>query len=39
VVKGPAPAALAWLAVTPLAENTYLVDEGKTVPHGTKVVA
>jgi Rieske Fe-S protein len=39
VVKGPAPAALAWLAVTPLAENTYLVDEGRTVPQGTKVVA
>jgi cytochrome b6-f complex iron-sulfur subunit len=39
VVKGPAPAALAWLAVTPAAGGGYLVDEAATVPSGTKVVA
>jgi cytochrome b6-f complex iron-sulfur subunit len=39
VVKGPAPAALAWLAVTPAAGGAYLVDEAATVPSGTKVVA
>jgi Rieske Fe-S protein len=39
VVKGPAPTALAWLAVTPVAGGAYLVDEGTTVPPGTKVTA
>jgi cytochrome b6-f complex iron-sulfur subunit len=39
VVKGPAPKALAWLAVTRVAPGTYLVDEGKPVPLGTKEVA
>jgi nitrite reductase/ring-hydroxylating ferredoxin subunit len=39
VVKGPAPAGLPWLAVTPVAGGGYLVDESKTVPVGTKVVA
>ena len=38
VVKGPAPKALAWLAVTRVAPGTYLVDEGKPVPLGTKEV-
>ena len=39
VVKGPAPKALAWLAVTRVAAGTYLIDEGKPVPLGTKEVA
>jgi cytochrome b6-f complex iron-sulfur subunit len=39
VVKGPAPKALAWLAVTRVGAGTYLVDESKAVPPGTKVVA
>ena len=39
VVKGPAPKALAWLAVTRVAAGSYLIDEGKPVPPGTKVVA
>lgn len=37
VVKGPAPKALAWLAVAKVAAGTVLIDEGKTVPAGTKV--
>jgi len=39
VVKGPAPKALAWLSVTRVSAGTYLIDEGKSVPPGTKVVA
>ena len=39
VVKGPAPKALAWLAVSKVATGTYLIDEGKPVTAGTKVVA
>ena len=39
VVKGPAPRALEWLAVTRVAAGTYLVDESKTVAPGTKVQA
>jgi len=39
VVKGPAPKALAWLAVSKVAAGTYLIDEGKPVPAGTRVVA
>jgi cytochrome b6-f complex iron-sulfur subunit len=39
VVKGPAPKALAWLSVTRVAAGSYLIDEGKAVPPGTKVVA
>ena len=39
VTKGPAPKALAWLAVTRVAPGTYLIDEGKPVPVGTKEVA
>lgn len=36
VVRGPAPAPLPWLAVTP-SDGTITVDEGATVPAGTKV--
>ncbi|HZR82506.1 MAG TPA: ubiquinol-cytochrome c reductase iron-sulfur subunit [Candidatus Binatia bacterium] len=36
VVKGPAPKALPWLAVSRLASGQVLVDEGKVVPAGTK---
>jgi cytochrome b6-f complex iron-sulfur subunit len=39
VVKGPAPKPLTWLAVTRVAPGSYLVDEGKPVPLGTKEVA
>jgi nitrite reductase/ring-hydroxylating ferredoxin subunit len=39
VVKGPAPKALPWLAITRVAAGTYLVDEGKLVARGTKVQA
>ena len=39
VTKGPAPKALAWLAVTRVAPGTYLIDEGKPIPAGTKEVA
>lgn len=39
VQKGPAPAALPWLAVTRVAAGVYLIDESKTVPPGTKEVA
>jgi len=38
VVKGPAPAALAWHAVT-VDGDLCVVDEGKRVPAGTKVKA
>jgi cytochrome b6-f complex iron-sulfur subunit len=39
VVKGPAPRALAWLAVTRVSGETYLVDESKVVAAGTRVTA
>jgi len=39
VVKGPAPKALPWLAVTRLAGDTYLVDESTVVAAGTKALA
>ena len=39
VLKGPAPKALAWLGVARVGPATYVVDEGKTVPAGTKEVA
>jgi cytochrome b6-f complex iron-sulfur subunit len=39
VVKGPAPKALPWLAVSRVGAGTYLVDESKAVPAGTKEVA
>ncbi|MFN8545199.1 MAG: Rieske 2Fe-2S domain-containing protein [Candidatus Binatia bacterium] len=38
VVKGPAPKALPWLAVTRVASGSYVVDQSKVVPAGTKVV-
>jgi cytochrome b6-f complex iron-sulfur subunit len=37
VLKGPAPKALPWLAVTHVGGDTYLVDEGRVVDAGTKV--
>ncbi|MEP0774394.1 MAG: ubiquinol-cytochrome c reductase iron-sulfur subunit [Acidobacteriota bacterium] len=37
VVRGPAPAPLPWLAVSSLGGGSILVDEGSTVPAGTKV--
>jgi Rieske Fe-S protein len=39
VVKGPAPKALPWLALSRVGPGTYLIDEGKVVPAGTKEVA
>ncbi len=39
VVKGPAPKALPWLAVSRSGAGTYLIDEGKPVPAGTTEVA
>jgi Rieske Fe-S protein len=39
VLKGPAPKALPWLAVKRVGAGTYLVDEAKVVPAGTKEVA
>ncbi len=36
VTKGPAPKALPWVAVTRVAASTYMIDESKTVPSGTK---
>jgi cytochrome b6-f complex iron-sulfur subunit len=38
VTKGPAPSALKWLSVS-TSGDTVIVDEGTTVPAGTKVVA
>jgi cytochrome b6-f complex iron-sulfur subunit len=37
VVKGPAPRALPWLAVTRVSGDTVLVDESKAVATGTRV--
>jgi nitrite reductase/ring-hydroxylating ferredoxin subunit len=39
VLKGPAPKALAWLSVTSLGGGSYVVDEGRPVPPGTRVKA
>jgi len=39
VVKGPAPQGLPWFEVARVGPDTYLVDESKTVPAGTKAVA
>lgn len=39
VVKGPAPKGLPWLSLSPVAGDTYLVDEGRVVAPGTKVTA
>ncbi|MBL8176152.1 MAG: Rieske 2Fe-2S domain-containing protein [Bryobacterales bacterium] len=38
VAKGPAPRPLPWLKITGK-ENQFVVDEGSTVPQGTKVNA
>ena len=39
VIRGPAPKPLNWLAVARASDNTYLIDEGSTVPLGTKEMA
>jgi Rieske Fe-S protein len=39
VTKGPAPRALPWFAVKRVDAGTYVVDQGKVVPAGTKEVA
>ena len=39
VVKGPAPKALPWLAVTPVSADTFSIDMSATVPAGKKVTA
>lgn len=39
VVKGPAPAALPWLAVATASGGGVIIDEGKPVPAGTRVRA
>jgi nitrite reductase/ring-hydroxylating ferredoxin subunit len=39
VLKGPAPKPLAWLSVTSLGGGSYVVDEGRPVPPGTRVKA
>lgn len=38
VTRGPAPRALTWLSVSPVADKV-IVDEEKTVPNGTKAMA
>lgn len=37
VTRGPAPVPLPWLEVVPLGGGEVLVDEGRTVPQGTRV--
>ena len=39
VLRGPAPKALPWLEVRHTGGSTFIVDEGKLVPPGTKVMA
>jgi cytochrome b6-f complex iron-sulfur subunit len=39
VSKGPAPAPLTWLAVSKGDGGTFVVDEGRSVARGTKVIA
>jgi nitrite reductase/ring-hydroxylating ferredoxin subunit len=39
VLRGPAPKALPWLAVSRVGGETYLVDESQIVAPGTKVTA
>jgi cytochrome b6-f complex iron-sulfur subunit len=39
VLKGPAPKPLAWLSVTSLGGGSYVVDEGRPVPPGTRAKA
>jgi Rieske Fe-S protein len=38
VVRGPAPAPLPWYELTLAADGQIVVDSGKTVPPGTKVM-
>ena len=38
VVKGPAPRALSWVSVS-VSQGGLIVDEGRTAPAGTKVLA
>ena len=38
VTRGPAPTPLPWLSVRPAGGGAVLVDEGTTVPLGTRVV-
>ena len=39
VIRGPAPKGLPWLAVATAGSGSFIVDEGKVVPPGTKEVA
>lgn len=39
VIRGPAPKPLRWLAVSSVGGGSYVVDEGASVPAGTKVKA
>ncbi|MBI5208458.1 MAG: Rieske 2Fe-2S domain-containing protein [Elusimicrobia bacterium] len=39
VKRGPAPKALPWLSVKPVAGRSVIVDEGTAVPNGTKAAA
>lgn len=39
VIRGPAPKPLAWLEVKSLGGGSYIVDEGKVVPPGTRVAS
>jgi cytochrome b6-f complex iron-sulfur subunit len=39
VLKGPAPRALPWFQVADGGGGTFIIDEGATVPAGTKVKA
>lgn len=38
LVRGPAPKSLPWLAMKHVGSGQFVVDEGTTVPPGTKVV-
>lgn len=39
VVKGPAPKALPWVAVSAIGGDTFMIDASATVPAGKKVLA
>lgn len=39
VLRGPAPKPLRWLAVSSLGGGSFVVDEGTSVPQGTRVKA
>ena len=38
VIRGPAPKSLPWIEVRHAGGNTYVIDEGKVVEPGTRVV-